>query len=69
MKRLHLNIDKTPTVNQLGDIAFTEFLYPPYSDEDRDQIIEKLLDHLGLSAVRTNATKHGDVQVRLEKNE
>lgn len=35
------------------------------TDKDRDEVIRALLQHLNLRAVRTNRTKHGNLEVRL----
>lgn len=37
--------------------------------EELTEVMFKLLDHLKLSLVRTNCTKHGDTQLLLEDDE
>lgn len=37
--------------------------------DELTQVVYKLLDHLKLTLVRTNCTKHGDTQLLLEDDE
>ena len=49
-------------------MAFTEPLFS-WSDLTPDELqilVFGLLDHLQLTAVRTNATKHGDTQILIQ---
>ena len=56
-------------VNQKGEeIVWTRLfsvLEEPVSDQERDKVIELLLERLDLEVWRTNATKSGDVEIRL----
>jgi hypothetical protein len=61
-------------VNQAGDpieeeqvFAYVGDDYKPRSDQDRNDAIALLCDHLKVEIWRTNATKHGDVQLVLRK--
>lgn len=51
-------------VNQAGQ-PIREQVLSVYDNIDRaglNEVVFALLEHLGLEAVRTNATKHGDTQ-------
>ncbi len=40
-----------------------------YTDYHRNVAIALILEHLGLMMFETNATKHGNTEMRLEKDE
>jgi hypothetical protein len=57
-------------VNQNGDevietTLFTPWVHEDVTDDERDHVIALILQHLGLEAVRTNATKRGHTEVDL----
>jgi len=64
-------------VNQNGDRIEEEHLFAhigqiPYgdvSDQDRDDAIALLCDHLGVDIIRTNATKHSRAELVLRKRD
>jgi CO dehydrogenase/acetyl-CoA synthase epsilon subunit len=58
-------------VNQAGDEVFRETFYGPteLSDKEAKELLLKLIEHLGLRAVKTNATKHGNTEIVLEKED
>lgn len=41
----------------------------PATDAERDEAIALILRHLGCTIVRTNATKHGNTELELRKDE
>lgn len=55
-------------VNQNGVAVFREpiMFQDQLSDEEAKELLLTLIARLGLCAVRTNATKHGDTQILLE---
>lgn len=57
-------------VNQKGEEVFEETLFE-WSDlcsSEIKEIVFLMSEHLGISFIRTNATKHGDTQIKLIKN-
>jgi hypothetical protein len=60
-------------VNQNGDEVVETYLFS-YSYEiatnyERDEAIRLILQHLKCTIVRTNATKHGNTELELRKDE
>jgi hypothetical protein len=57
--------------NQRDQPVFTEplFSFSGLASGELQQLVFQLLDHLQLTAVRTNATKHGDTQVLIQPNQ
>lgn len=41
----------------------------PATDAERDEAIGMILRHMGMKIVRTNATKHGNTELELRKDE
>lgn len=41
----------------------------PISNAERDEVIRLILGELKLKAVRTNQTKHGNVEIQLQLDE
>lgn len=39
------------------------------TDSDRDCVIGLILAHLGMKAIKTNSTKHGDFQIQLHADD
>ena len=63
-------------VNQRGEEVTEETLFgyvgdtlTAVSDQDRDDAIALICQHLGIRIVRTNATKHGNTQLVLQTEE
>jgi hypothetical protein len=58
-------------VNQNGDPVFEDKIWHPddLTDEEAKQLLIMLLEKMNLRAVRTNATKHGNTELRLEEIE
>lgn len=60
-------------VNQKGEPVEETTLFRMWgetaTDEERDTAIFLILDHLKMKVVRTNATKHGNVELVLRKEE
>lgn len=59
-------------VNQRGDPIAEEFVFGHVgdatpTDQDRNDAIALILEHLGLEIISTNATKHGDTVLELRK--
>lgn len=59
-------------VNQNGEPVKEELIWwwstYPLPQHELQQVVLKLIDHLGLQAVRTNATDSGDVEMVLRAN-
>ncbi len=59
-------------VNQKDEAVEETQLFRPWSDTatdaERDEVIGLLLEHFRLEAWRTNATKHGNVEIELRVN-
>lgn len=56
-------------VNQKGELVVEEILYlglTRINEDELHEIVDLILEHLQLRAVRTNATKHGNTEIRLE---
>lgn len=58
-------------VNQNGDPVFEDKIWNPddLTDGEAKQLLIMLLEKMNLRAVRTNATKHGNTEFRLEEIE
>jgi hypothetical protein len=58
-------------VNQNDDPVEETLMFQCWSDaatsQERDTAIGLILEHLGMEIVRTNATKHGNVELELRK--
>lgn len=61
------------TVNQNGDPVQEDTLFEcwsvPSTPAEREQALGLILNHLGMTIVRTNATKHGNVELELRKQD
>jgi len=56
-------------VNQRGEPVQEDYLYPgDLRDGELEQALFMLLQHLNLDLVRTNATKHGNVELDLRRD-
>ena len=57
-------------VNQKNEFIIEEELFtswgPKTTDEERDSVLRLVLEELNLKAIRTNATKHGNTEIKLE---
>jgi hypothetical protein len=57
--------------NQNGDPVVEETLFEYWSiqatPKEQDRAIGLILNHLGMQIVRTNATKHGTVELELRR--
>jgi hypothetical protein len=60
-------------VNQNGELVHEETLFEgwsiPATPAEKDTAIGLILNHLGMTIVRTNATKHGNVELELRKQD
>jgi hypothetical protein len=58
-------------VNQKGEEIFEEYLYDgsELSVDELQEIVFAILDVLNLRVKRTNATRHGDVQIVFESTQ
>ena len=59
--------------NQNGDTIDEQQMFTccsdPATDHERDESIRLILEHLGCEIVRTNATKHGSIELVLRELE
>ena len=58
-------------VNQRGEPIHEDWIGTPdnFVPGEAERALLLLIDHLGLSLYRTNATKHGNVELVLRRNE
>ncbi len=59
--------------NQVDEPVTEDMLFTCWgeraTDDERDKAIGLILQHLGMTIVRTNATKHGTTELELRKEE
>lgn len=65
-------MDKTKSADLSGDEAVEETMFKCWSDSaadaERDEAIGLILHHLNMTIVRTNRTKHGNIELVLRED-